>query len=136
MPSMPAAIVIIACKVAFLPHASPIDEANSSYTGHRPYEWAIEHSQMQCRRHEVSLYNPADPNAEFNAITCTKASMQVRFGWDMSHRNSNWRVWKTGCPVPTINTQTGDVLAWTLPSCPRKDNQGRVTVHCENDTAI
>lgn len=134
--TMPAAVVVIACKVAFLPYASPIDEANAAYTHYKPYEWAIKHSQMQCRRHEIQLYNPADPNAVFDSHKCMKASWQVRMQWDMMHENTNWRVWKTACPIPTINSATGQILAWTLPSCPRENRQERVAVHCDVDTAI
>lgn len=133
---MPAVVVVIACKVAFLPYSSALEHENSSFTGYKPYKWATEHSQMQCRRHEIQLYNPADPNAVFNAHVCMKASWQIRMDWDRSHDNTNWRVWKTACPIPVINTQTGKVLAWQMPSCPRENKQDRVTVHCEQDTAI
>ncbi len=83
--SMPAAVVVIACKVAFLPYSSAIDEQNAAYTHYKPYEWAITHSQMQCRRQEVSLYNPADPNATFDAQKCMRASWQIRMAWDRAH---------------------------------------------------
>lgn len=134
--SMPAAIVLIACKVSFLPFASDIDRENSAFTHYRPYEWAIKHSQMQCRRHEIQLYNKDDPSAEFNAHACMRASWQIRMDFDRGHENTNWRVWKTACPIPVINTQTGKVLAWQMPACPRENKQDRVTVHCEQDTAI
>jgi hypothetical protein len=35
------------------------------------------------------------------------------------------------CPVPIINTITGEVIAWKLPDCGHRD-----TVVCEVDTAI
>lgn len=133
---MPAAVVVIACKVAFTPYASAVDEENASYTHHRPYEWAIKHSQMQCRRHEIQLYNPEDPNDSFTPLKCMRASWQVRMQWDMGHENSPWRVWKTACPIPIINSVTGQILAWQMPGCPREDKQGRVTVHCDVDTQI
>ena len=115
--SMPAAVVVIACKVAFLPYASQIEEANAAYTHHKPYEWAIQHSQMQCRREEVQLWDP-DPKATFGPMKCMRASLQVRMQYDMAHQNSSWRVWKTACPITVINTQTGKVLAWKMPRCP------------------
>ena len=133
--TMPAVVVVIACKVAFLPYASVIDRENSAYTHHQPYEWAIKHSQMQCRRQEIQLYNP-DPAAVFSPHACMRASWQIRMDWDRSHEGTAWRVWKTACPIPVVNTQTGKVLAWQMPSCPRENKQSRVTVHCELDTAI
>ncbi len=133
---MPAVVVVIACKVAFLPHQTPVDEQNASYTHHRPYEWAIKHSQMQCRRHEIQLYNSDNPNAEFTPLKCMRASWQTRMQWDDGHENTSWRVWKTACPTPIINSANGQILDWKLPECPRENRQGRVTVHCDVDTPI
>ena len=134
--SMPAVVVVIACKVAFLPYASAVDEANAVYTHHKPYEWAIKHSQMLCRRHEIQLYNPDNPEAEFTPQKCMRASWQIRMQWDMGHENTSWRVWKTACPIPVVNLQTGKVLDWQMPACPRENKQGRVAVQCERDTVI
>ena len=137
---MPAAVVLIVCKVVFTPYASPLEEANARYTGHKPYKWATEHSMMQCRRLEVQLYDQsvdmgADP-VPFNNFQCMKASMTERTAWDQAHRNMNWRVWRTGCPVPIKDTATGRVLSWKMPECPRENKDERVAVHCEIDTAI
>lgn len=132
---MPAVVVVIACKVAFLPYSDPLERENADFTHHKPYEWAIKHSQMQCRRHEIQLYN-SDLNATFNAHACMRASWQIRMDWDRANEGTTWRVWKTACPIPVVNTQTGKVLAWQMPSCPRENKQERVTVHCERDTAI
>ena len=136
MAVMPAAVALFVCKVAFLPYANDLDRSNSAYTGYKPYVWAITHSKMTCRRLAVDLYNPGDPDAEFTPQKCLKASFQIRMAWDQGHANSNWRVWATGCPVKTINTESQDVLAWTLPSCPRFNKKDRVAVHCEVDTEI
>lgn len=139
MVPMPAAVVVIACKVVFLPYASPVDEANAAYTQYRPYEYATEHSQLQCRRHEVQLYNPGIPNAPFTPQACMRASLQVRMEWDRANASRPWRVWKTGCPVPIVDTRTGSILSWKLPECPRVYRKGEdeiATVHCEVDAAI
>lgn len=133
---MPAAVVLFVCKVAFTPYASITDEHNAKYTGHKPFEWATEHSMMECRRLRVDLHNPDDPKAEFTIPKCLRASWQVRMGWDKAHDNSNWRVWATACPVPIANTATGKIIDWKMPECPRVNKKDRVAVHCEVDTAI
>ena len=137
---MPAAIVLIVCHVNFLPHASPLDEANAAFTKHRPFEWSTVHSEMQCRRQEVQLYDQAasmgaDP-VPFTRHQCDRASWQVRMQWDMGHENRPWRVWRTYCPVPIVDTRNGKVLSWKMPECPRINRRDRVAVHCEVDTAI
>lgn len=137
---MPAAVILFVCKVAFTPYATPLEEANARYTGHKPYEWAIKHSMMECRRLEVQLYDQAvDMGADpvpFTPFQCMRSSFLERMAWDRAHANTNWRVWRTACPVPVKDTATGRVLAWKMPECPRINQKDRVAVHCEVDTSI
>jgi hypothetical protein len=42
-----------------------------------------------------------------------------------------WRFWRFACPVPTIDTKTGEVVGWHLPDCGHRD-----TVICETDSVI
>lgn len=138
--SMPAVLVVIACKVVFSPIEDPIQQANAGFTGYKPFEWATKHSQMECRRHEVQLFDSsaamgADP-IPFTPFQCMRASWQVRMDWDRGHSNTNWRVWRTACPVPIKDTSTDKVIAWKLPECPRINYKDRVAVHCEVDSMI
>jgi hypothetical protein len=51
--------------------------------------------------------------------------------WDQSHKSSKYRFWRVACPVPIVDTRTGEVIAWKMPDCGHRD-----TVVCEVDTAI
>ena len=133
---MDPVVVVIACKVAFIPFANDIDRENSAYTGYKPYKWAIKHSKMHCRRLEVPVINPQAPDEAFSELRCMHASLQTRMAWDRGHANQAWRVWKTACPVPIVDTRTGKVLAWKLPEGPRINKQDRVAVHYDVDSSI
>lgn len=128
---MPAAVVLIVCKTVV---AGPQD-VNTAYTGYEKRDWAIEHSMMVCRRQEVSLYDNAealgaDPQP-FNMRRCQVSGIMLGASWDQNHKRSNWRFWRVACPVPIVNTITGEVIAWKLPDCGNRD-----TVRCEVDTEI
>lgn len=128
---MPAAVVLIVCKVAV---AGPPDQ-NAEWTGAQNLEWATEHSKMVCRRLEVQLYDSAEANGAdpkpFTLNDCQKAGITLGAQWDAGHRSSKYRFWRVACPVPTVNTETGEIIAWTLPDCGKRD-----VVICESDTAI
>lgn len=128
---MPAVIVVIACKTVAV---GPPDE-NAAFTNYENRQWAIEHSMMTCRRHEIQLYDSSvDQGAAplpFSPEQCRRAGPAVAADFDRQNKNSPWKTWKTACPVATINTQTGQILAWTLPDCGSPE-----TVVCEKDTAI
>lgn len=131
MVAMPAAVVLIVCKVAI---AGPQDQ-NAAFTGSQNLKWATVHSMMQCRRHEVSLYDVeaakgADPQP-FTMEQCRRSGLMLGVRWDAAHRGTNYRTWRVACPVPTINTITREVIAWHLPGCGHRD-----VVHCEVDTSI
>lgn len=132
---MPAAVVLIICKTVSVPHASSTDKANAAYTGHNPREWATEHSMMVCRRQEVQVYDQsaalgADPRP-FTPIECQRSGVMLGAQWDVGHPNSAYRFWRFACPVPIVDTRTGDVIAWKMPECGHRD-----TVVCEVDTEI
>ena len=137
---MPAAIVLIACKVVFTPITDPIQQHNAGYTNYKPYVWATKHSMMECRRHEIQVYDQsaamgADP-MPFTPYQCMRASWQVRMEWDRAHDNTNWRVWRTACPVPIKDLHDNRILSWKMPECPRINERDRVAVHCEVDSLI
>lgn len=128
---MPAAVVLIVCKTE---PAGPPDQ-NARWTGSENLKWATEHSMMVCRRQEVQLYDQseamgAEPQA-FNVQRCQRAGLMLGAQWDATHKNSSYRFWRVACPVPTVDTETGRVIAWTLPDCGKR---GKVI--CEQDTAI
>ena len=132
---MPAAVVLILCKTVAAPHASSIDEANAALTGHQPRQWAYEHSMMVCRRQEVQLYDSseaqgADPRP-FTVNACQRAGIMLGAGWDANHPSSSYRFWRVACPVPIVDATTGDVIAWKMPECGKRD-----VVRCEVDAEI
>ncbi len=138
---IPPVLVLIVCKTIA---GGAVDE-NAHYTGAKQLEWATEHSMMVCRRNEVTLYDPAegmrlgpddDPVPPLNPnfavqSQCARAGMQLAMSWDQAHKNSTWRVWRIGCPVPIIDTRTGALIGYKMPDCGHRD-----TVICESDSAI
>jgi hypothetical protein len=91
---------------------------------------------MHCRRQEVELYDPAaDQGASPQPMTpdaCNRAGITLGAQFDISHADSPWRFWRSACPVPIINEQTGEIVAWKLPECDTKHG----TIVCDQDTAI
>lgn len=124
---MPPVVVLIVCKVLFVGG----EDENSRYTHWRNTEWAYEHSKMVCRRHEVQLFNPADEGAQFTTPACQRTIPRLAAQFDVDNAQKPWRFWRGACPVPTVNTETGEVVGWTLPDCGHRD-----TVICEKDTVI
>jgi hypothetical protein len=51
--------------------------------------------------------------------------------WDAGHRGSSYRFWRVACPVPIVDTRTGDIISWKMPECGHRD-----TVRCEVDAEI
>lgn len=134
MVPMPAAVVLILCKVAV---AGPPDQ-NAGYTGNQNLEWATENSMMVCRRQEVQMYDPAvDQGADpkpFTMMDCWRSGFLMGSQWDVQHRGSRYRFWKVACPVPIVRKNpdgSEDIIAWKMPDCGHRD-----TVICEVDTAI
>lgn len=138
---MPAVVVLIVCRTVI---AGPADQ-NAAYTGYENREWATEHSMMVCRRQEVQLYDPAvdggvdregnplppaDPQP-FNLQRCQRSGIMLGTQWDAGHRSSSYRFWRVACPVPIVDTRTGDIIAWKMPECGHRD-----TVRCEVDSEI
>ena len=128
---MPAAVVLIVCKTVI---AGPEDQ-NAGYTGHENREWATEHTMMVCRRQEVEVFDQAEAQGAdaqpFNTQRCQMSAMRLGAEWDAGHRGSAYRFWRVACPVPIMDTRTGEVIGWKLPECGNPD-----TVICEVDTAI
>ena len=129
--AMPAVVVLIVCKTVV---AGPPDQ-NAEFTRHENREWATEHAMMVCRREEVQLFDQAegqgaDPQ-EFNSMRCQRAGIMLGAQWDVRHKNSAYRFWRAACPVPIVDTRTGEIVAWKIPDCGR-----RGTVVCEKDSAI
>lgn len=128
---MPSAVVLIVCKTFV---AGPPDH-NAAYTGHQNLEWATEHSMMACRRKEVQLFDQAEAMGAsaqpFNQQRCQRAGITLGVNWDATHQSSPYRFWRVACPVPIVDTRTGDVIAWKMPDCGSRD-----TVRCEVDAAI
>lgn len=137
---VPHVLVLIVCKTVI---AGPPDQ-NSAFTGWENRDWAIENSMMQCRRHEVELYDPVDGqkigagdpaqplNPNFSNLgTCARAGIRLSKDWDDAHRSGPWRVWRVGCPRPIVDLRTGHVVGYKLPDCGHRD-----TVVCETDSEI
>jgi hypothetical protein len=138
---IPPVLVLIVCKVMV---AGDPDQ-NTSFTGAENLEWATEHSMMVCRRNEVQLYDPIegmrlspadDPAPPLNpnfaiATQCARAGIRLAVDWDQSHKSSQWRVWRVGCPAPIVDLRTGALIGYKLPECSHRD-----TVICETDSAI
>ena len=130
---MPTAVVLIVCKTVL---AGPPDH-NAAYTGYENRQWAIEHSMMVCRRQEVQLFevgdagfSEADPQP-FNPQRCQRAGIMLGAQWDASNKGSAYRFWRVACPVPIIDTRTGEIIAWKMPECGKRD-----VVRCEVDAEI
>jgi hypothetical protein len=134
MVPMPAAVVLILCKVVI---AGPPDQ-NAEMTHSENLQWATEHSMMVCRRQEVQLYDRAvdggaDPRP-FTPQDCWRSGILMGSQWDAQHRNSKYRFWRIACPVPIVRKNpdgSEDIIAWKLPDCGHRE-----TVICEVDTAI
>ena len=128
---MPSAVVLIVCKTVLI---GPADQ-NAAYTGYENREWATEHSMMVCRRQEIQLEDQDESEGAdaqpFNQQRCQRAGISLGVGWDQSHRSSSYRFWRVACPVPIVDTKTGEVIAWKMPDCGHRD----VAV-CEVDTEI
>lgn len=126
---MPAAVVLIVCKTTL----AGAPDVNSAYTGYENREWATEHSMMLCRREEVQLVEQEETSAPqvFNQQQCQRAGISLGVNWDAAHRASAYRFWRVACPVPIVDTRTGEVIAWKLPDCGHRE-----TVICESDSQI
>lgn len=127
---MTPTIVLIVCKTLLLG-----GDQNSEFTGWENREWAYEHSKMVCRRHEIQVFDTAEAQGAdpqpFNQHRCIAAAVRVGTQWDIDHRSSNYRTWRVACPVPIVDTTTGQVIGWKLPECGHQD-----TVTCEVDSVI
>lgn len=134
-------LVLIVCKTKL---AGPPDQ-NESFTHWQNREWDTEGSMMVCRRLEVQLYDPTEgaklranddpafpltPNFA-DAGQCARAGIRLSMDWDQAHEATPWRVWRVGCPVPMIDSQTGRIVGYQLPDCGHHD-----TVICEVDSVI
>ena len=130
---MPSAVVLIVCKTVLMP--ADQQDLNSKWTGYENRTWLIEDSMMHCKREEVQLFDQAEAMGAaaqpFNQQRCQRASLMLGVQWDQSHKSSNYRFWRVACPVPIVDTRTGEVIAWKMPDCGHRD-----TVVCEVDTAI
>lgn len=128
---MPAAVVLIVCKTAI---AGP-EDPNAAFTGAENRTWATEHSMMVCRRHEVQLFDRAAALGAaaqpFNLQRCQRSGIMLGVRWNEQHKSSSYRFWRVACPVPIVDTRTGDVIAWKMPEC-----GNRATVICEVDAEI
>lgn len=128
---MPPVVVLVVCKVIL---GQPDD--NSQFTHWRQSEWDMTQGVMHCRRQEIQLYDKAaDQGADpvpFTTMACNRAGITLGTQFDIENENKPWRYRKHGCPVPVINTQTGEIIAWKMPECGTEDG----TVICEQDTEI
>lgn len=133
---MPAQLALIVCKVEFV--GTPTE--NDRYTGHRETKWNTEGGVMHCRRHAIDLYSETD--STFSQFDCNFAGVRLGAGFDRANADSPWRFFKFACPVPTIDTNTGEILAWTLPECgslpgtSSAPGDDRGLIECEGDTPI
>ena len=141
MVNIPPVLVLIVCKTVL---AGPPDQ-NAAFTHYENREWAIEHSMMVCRRHEIQLFESAegvqlgpndDPAPALNPNfslggQCARAGIRLATDWDQGHQNTPWRVWRVGCPTPIVDLRTGTVIGYKLPECGHRD-----TVICETDSVI
>ena len=132
---MPASVVLIVCKTKMLPYSTPLEAHNAAYTGHQNREWDTKGSKMVCRRLEVQLYDQAEASGAapqpFNKQRCQRAGVMSGINWDRSHRSSKYRFWRSACPVPIVDTATGEVISWKMPECGSRD-----IVVCTIDAAI
>lgn len=131
---MPPVVVLIICKSLLIPYSTPLNEANSKFTGHENRKWDTEDSVMHCRRVEVPLSHPTA--TKFTPMDCQRAAITEGVNWDQKHKSSKYRWWRSACPVPIVNTISGEIIDWKLPECPRINRKDRVAVECDVDTAI
>lgn len=128
---MPTSVVIIACKTVLAKEP----DHNAAYTGYENRRWAYENSMMQCRRHEVRLFDQAAALGAaaqpFNPQRCQRAGIMLGVQWDQANKHTPYRFWRVACPVPIVNTITGEVIAWKMPGCGRRD-----IVECDVDVGI
>ena len=131
-PPMPPVVVLIVCKTEIV--GKP--DKNAAFTHVENREWAYVNAMMQCKREVITLTDPdydsglaaAQP---FNTQRCNRAGIMQGVMWDQQHKSSNYRFWRHACPVPTVDTNTGTVLSWSLPDCGHRE-----TVVCEKDSFI
>lgn len=133
---MPAIVALIVCKTVLLP--ADQQDQNAAWTGHEARKWAIEDSQMHCRRIEIQMYDQAaamgaDPQP-FNEQRCLRSSLMLGIEWDMAHKSSPYRFYRVACPVPIVDTRTGEIISWKIPEC--GDGPGYGTMVCEVDSEI
>lgn len=136
---MPATVVLIVCRTILV--GEP--DQNAGWTGHENRQWDTTDSVMHCRRQEVSLYEMGDlgvPSSflpdgldpqPFNVQRCQRAGLMLGAHWNEQNKDSDYRFWRVACPVPVIDTRTGETIAWSMPDCGKR---GKVV--CERDTAI
>ena len=128
----PAEIALFFCRVVL----GPMDD-NSTFTNHRDSEWDMSGGMLHCKREVVQLYDPSvDQGATpqpFDENKCRRTGMMLGPSFDATNRDKPWRFYGAGCPVATINEQTGEVLAYSLPPCPESM---RGVMACANDEAI
>ena len=134
MVPMPAAIVLIVCKMVI----AGAPDQNAGYTNSENWDWATEHAMMVCRREEVQMFDKAEADGAdpqpFNLQRCQRSAMMLAPQWDAEHRSSSYRIWRVACPVPIVRkNQDGseDIIAWKMPECGHRE-----TVVNEVDTAI
>ncbi len=129
--SMPPIVVLILCKVV---SAGPAD-MNAGWTNHQNLKWDLAGGVMTCRRNEVALTNPAENNGAdpkpYTEMDCWRSGFMMGAQWDATHQGSRYRFWRVACPVPIVDTETGDILDWHIPSCSAGKLAGVVV--CEND---
>jgi hypothetical protein len=134
MVPMPAAIVLIVCRVV----SGGPEDPNAGYTKHQMLDWDYAEAKMHCRRQEVQMYDPsvdqgADPKP-FTMMDCWRSGFLMGSQWDAQHPNSKYRFWKVACPVAVVRkNQDGseDIVGWKMPDCGHRE-----TVVCEADTEI
>lgn len=128
---MPAVVVLFICKTAIV---GPPDQ-NAAATGWQDREWKTEHNQMICFRKEIALWDAAAAQGAleqpFNQNICNRVGVQMGATYDATHSRSNYRFWRVACPVPVVDTRTGEVVAWRIPDCGISG-----TVRCESDITL
>jgi len=134
-PPMPSEIAIFVCKVESAGAPSDLDKNNAEYTGAQKLKWAVRHSKMQCERVVYRLYDPAElfgaAAQPFNRQRCQASGIMIGASWNLQNAASDYRYWRSACPVATINEITKEVIAWHLPECPHRD-----VVVCEQGASI
>lgn len=113
-----ATVALVVCKMVI-----GAGDANTPYTGWHDMSLDLSTGQAQCRRVRVELDQK-----------CTgKLGAMAAMNWDMENQGSRYRVWRSSCSTPVVNLQTGEIIAWHLPSC-TEAHRGEVL--CDNDQAI